>query len=54
MKIPKEAKDITIAVLEHPELHWNSCFEDITGRPTTLDCHCPLREIINKISKAKE
>jgi hypothetical protein len=54
MKIPKEAKQITLAVLSMPELHYKGCYEDITGRPQDLDCVCPLADIIAEISMAEE
>jgi hypothetical protein len=54
MKIPKEAKEITLAVLKHPELHYKACCEDMTGRPQELDCICPLQTGICKIANAEE
>ena len=54
MKLPKEAKDITIAVLKHPKLHWKSCYEDVSGRPQELICKCPLNKKIMQILCAEE
>jgi hypothetical protein len=51
--IPKEAKDLTLAVLRDPDLHYRSCWEDISGRPE-YDCKCPLKDVIDKIILAKE
>jgi hypothetical protein len=53
MKIPKEAKEITLAVLKHPELHWKSCWEDVSARPE-FNCQCPLNDLINEILIAEE
>lgn len=53
MKLPKEAKQITLAVLRMPELHWKSCYEDASGRPE-FDCTCPLADLISKIEIAEE
>ena len=53
MKIPNEAIDITIKVLEIiPELHYKACFEDISGRPD-FDCVCPIKNIIEKLLKIR-
>ena len=54
MRIPKEAKEITLAVLKHPELHWKNCYRDMTGRPQELDCICPLADLISEIEIAEE
>jgi hypothetical protein len=54
MRIPKEAKEITLAVLKHPELHHVGCYYDVSGRPQELDCICDLYKIIKKIETAKE
>ena len=49
MRIPKEAREITLSVLALPELHYKACFEDISGRPSELNCSCPLKRYIEKI-----
>ena len=53
MKIPKEAKEITLAVLRIPELHYKGCYLDMTGRPQELDCICELAETLKKIESAE-
>lgn len=53
-KIPKEAKELTLTVLAHPELHYKACYEDDSGRPIDLDCICPLKEIMDKIRKFED
>lgn len=52
MKIPKEAQEITLAVLRNPELHYKSCYEDSSGRPI-FNCCCPLDGVMTKIALAK-
>lgn len=54
MKLSKEAIKITLSLLESPELHYKSCFEDISGRPCELTCNCPLLTIMEKIRLARE
>ncbi len=51
--IPKEAKDITLAVLRDPRLHWKSCSEDMTGRPE-FNCICPIKDIMDKVQELPE
>ena len=50
--IPKEARQITLAVLRDPDLHYRSCWEDISGRPK-YNCSCPLKDVIRKIELAE-
>jgi hypothetical protein len=52
--IPKEAIEITILTLQSAsQLHYKSCFEDITGRPD-FNCNCTVKEIVDKLIKLKE
>lgn len=53
MNIPKEAKEITLAILKHPSLHYKACYEDIAGR-IEYNCICPLKNIIAQINNAEE
>lgn len=50
----KEVKEITLAVLAIPQLHYRSCYEDVSGRPVKLDCRCPIKKIVEMIHKLKE
>lgn len=50
MKISEEAREITLAVLSMPELHYKSCYEDASGRPIELECNCPMKYAINKVA----
>jgi hypothetical protein len=54
MKLPKEAKDLTLAVLLSPEFHWKACCEDNSGRPTPIRCVCPMVYAINKVLVCEE
>ncbi len=51
--IPKECKEITLAVLRDPRLHWKSCYEDIAGRPD-FNCICPIKKIMDEIQDLPE
>ncbi len=54
-KTIKMITDIQVAVLNGiPELHYKSCFEDISSRPE-FNCICPIKDIVKKlINKEKE
>lgn len=48
-KIPNEAIDLTISILNTtPELHFKACFLDVSNRPE-FDCICPIQDIVKKL-----
>ncbi len=46
----KKAKEITLAVLRNPRLHFKACCKDISDRPE-FNCICPIKEIMDKIQE---
>jgi hypothetical protein len=53
MKMTRDEFDISLAVLSNPEFHYRSCCFDDSGRPTELDCHCPLKDALKKVIHAE-
>ena len=48
--IDKKAIELTIAVLRTPDLHYKSCFTDISGRPDSDEpCSCPIKDIVEQL-----
>ena len=54
MKMPSEAIDITINVLNGvASLHYKSCLEDVSCRPD-FNCQCPIKSIVEKLLKMRQ
>jgi len=45
----QEANEVALAVLSHPKFHYKACYEDVSGRPTELNCTCPLKHVIKTL-----
>ncbi len=49
--IDKKVIELTIAVLRTPDLHYKSCFTDISGRPNPDErCRCPIKGIVKHLN----